>query len=119
MFDQFATLLFHSRDFAHKAHLATSSYSKHMALDEFYKELTKKIDKLIEVYQGRHGVQTIAHWVGAEEDIRNPTNVLEYHLKVLEGTRDAAIGNDRAIQNLMDDIVCVYLQTLYKLKTLA
>lgn len=38
-----------------RKHLKTSKYSKHMALDEFYKEMPELVDTLIEDYMGHVG----------------------------------------------------------------
>lgn len=38
-----------------REHLKTSKYSKHMALDEFYKEMPELVDTLIEDYMGHIG----------------------------------------------------------------
>ena len=35
-----------------RKHLRTAKYSKHMALDEFYKEMPEKVDALIEAWMG-------------------------------------------------------------------
>ena len=116
MFEDLAALLFASRDYAHRSHLRTGSYAQHKALNEFYDELTNSLDRLIEAYQGRHAVVDLPM-------IDVPTNlncvqVLSEHLKIIEAVRDEAVGDDRPLQNLVDDICVTYLQTLYKLKTL-
>ena len=38
-----------------RKHLRTHKYSKHMALDEFYKEMPEKVDDLIEAWMGENG----------------------------------------------------------------
>ncbi len=119
MFANLVTLLFYSRTYAHRAHLATTSFAAHKALDEFYKAMTEKIDHLVEMYQGRHGTVEINDYTGEPDDVATPAQVLEYHLKIIEGTRDQAVGNDRPLQNVVDEICGAYLTTLYKLRTLS
>lgn len=116
MFVELIALLFASRDYGHRAHLSTRSYAQHKALDEFYSGLTDLIDKLVEVYQGRNGVISIPYVDGIMDP--NCVGVLEQHLQMIEALRDQAVGNDRPLQNIVDEICGVYLQTLYKLKVL-
>ncbi len=122
MIEQFVALLFFSRDYGHRAHLRTQSFSTHMALDTFYKELPEHIDTLVEMYQGRHGLIEIS-FLSAKfvvtQDVLTPIPVLEEHLKIIETTRYKAIDKaDTALHNRVDEIVGLYLQTLYKLKNL-
>lgn len=116
MFEDLAALLFASRDYAHRSHLRTGSYAQHKALNEFYDELTNSLDRLIEAYQGRHSVIEIP-FIDVPSNM-NPVLVLSEHLKIIEAVRDKAIGEDRPLQNLVDDICTIYLQTIYKLKVL-
>lgn len=120
MFSNFVALLFYSRDYAHKAHLRTTSHAKHMALDAFYKQLPELTDRLVETYQGRTGAAAVIGEVSQDDDVLNPTQVLRFHLKIIESTRDRAIDqNDRPMQNIVDEICGLYLQTLYKLEAFA
>ena len=52
----FVGTLFLARDVAHSVHLGTRSFSKHMALNEFYDNIVDLADKFAEAYQGRHGL---------------------------------------------------------------
>lgn len=110
MFAELASLLFYSRDYAHRAHLVASSHAKHVVLDEFYKSLTEDIDRLVEVYQGRNG-KVMIPVLSAEDDLSNPLAVLRSHLDVIERIS----FDDRAVCAIIDDISATYLSTLYKL----
>lgn len=116
MFEDLAALLFASRDYAHRAHLRTGSFAQHAALGDFYAKLTEGVDQLVEAYQGRHSVIEIP-FIDVPSNM-NPVLVLSEHLKIIEAVRDKAIGEDRPLQNLVDDICTIYLQTIYKLKVL-
>ncbi len=116
MFAELIARLFASRDYGHRAHLATGSYAQHKALNDFYDTLTDLIDKLVECYQGRHGVVEFPYIEAAFD--KNCVATLTEHLKMIEAVRDQAVGNDRPLQNIVDEICGVYLQTLYKLKVL-
>ena len=116
MFPELAALLFVSREFAHRAHLQTPGFSEHKALEEFYTELTELTDKLVEVYQGRHGVISIPF---CDAGIQPTTlETLKGHMAIIESVRMDAIGPDTPIQNIVDEIVGVYLRTIYKLTRL-
>lgn len=106
--------LFLSRDVAHREHLKTTSYADHMALGDFYDSVVELADKLAETYQGRHGLVDIPV-LSAESDVAIDSQ-LESHLNAVEYLRTGAIGDDSAIQNIVDEIVGLYLQTLYKLR---
>jgi hypothetical protein len=111
--------LFLARDVTHSAHLNTRSYAKHVALNEFYDGIIDLADKFAEAYQGRHGL------IGPIElqQATKTNSVLEFlqdSLKTLEDTRyDVCDKTDTPLQNIIDEIVELYLSTLYKLKFLA
>lgn len=121
MIGELIGLLFLSRDLAHRAHLKVSgpgSFAAHMALGSFYEAVIESADKLAEAYQGRKGIikdiPLVEH--DGEEDI---VAVLEQHLKWIEENRyDAVPKADTPLQNIVDEVVGVYLSALYKLKNL-
>jgi hypothetical protein len=105
--------LFQSRTIAHLAHLKTASYAKHKALQKYYEELPDFADKLIESYQGEHGIQSIK--VPAAE-YQDPV----IHLKELLQTvkTSSALFSDSDYLNILDEIKSLIKQTLYKLQYL-
>ena len=111
---EFIALLFLSRDFAHKAHLNTDSFSQHMALNTFYDEIIDLADSFAEAYMGRHGKK-----IGEIPALNSPKGdalaVLKRHLSVIEETRDFVPKSDTALNNIIDEIVALYLSTIYKL----
>jgi len=113
------SIAFLSRDIAHKEHLKTSSYAQHMALGDFYTGIICFTDQLAEAYQGRNGIiedipiKTIKNAKGSIID------KLQLMLDMIETARYSEIEReDTAIQNIVDEIVGLYLSTLYKLKNL-
>lgn len=110
---QFMALLFLSRDVSHKAHLNTDSYAEHMALGGFYEEIITLADSFAEAWMGRNGKR-----IGDLPDLKNPkgeiSKVLKVHLEIIEETRDF-VGKDTSLNNIIDEIVALYLSTLYKL----
>jgi hypothetical protein len=111
--------LFLARDVAHSVHLNTRSYSKHKALGHFYKDVLDAADKFAEAYQGRHGLIGPISLMSAKKTT-NIIEFLEQSLKDIEDMRYEVVSKtDTAIQNIIDEIVGLYLSTLYKLKFLA
>lgn len=101
-----------------RKHLRSAKYSKHMALDEFYKEMPDKVDDLIEAWMGAHGKK-----VGNFTNILTSSNLntLKYltELKrVCKEGRTLMGGNDE-LNSLLDDIINLINTTLYKVKDLS
>lgn len=117
--EKFIGNLFLARDVAHSVHLNTRSYAKHKALQEFYEGIIPLADDLAEAYQGRHGL------IGpiSLQSARKTGNIVEFltdQLDELESTRyDVVDKKDTAIHNIIDEIVGLYLSTLYKLRFLS
>ena len=115
----FVGLLFLARDVAHSVHLNTRSFSKHMALNTFYDEIVGLADKLTEAYQGRHTLVGPITLQSAKKTA-NITEFLQDQLAELEDCRYTIFDkSDTALQNIIDEIVGLYLTTLYKLRFLA
>jgi chloramphenicol O-acetyltransferase len=115
----FVGTLFLARDVAHSVHLNTRSFSKHMALNSFYDEVVELADKFTEAYQGRHGLIGPISLMSAKKTT-NIVEFLEDSLADIEKMRyEVCEKTDTALQNIIDEIVGLYLSTLYKLKFLA
>lgn len=115
----FVGTLFLARDVAHSVHLNTRSFAKHSALNEFYNEIVELADKFAEAYQGRHGLIGPISLMSAKKTT-NIVEFLEDSLADVEKMRfEVCEKTDTPIQNIIDEIVGLYLSTLYKLKFLA
>ena len=115
----FVGMLFLARDVAHSVHLNTRSYSKHVALNIFYDRIVGAADDFAEAYQGRHGLIGPITLMSAKKT-GNIIEFLEDQLKEIEAMRyEVCDKTDTALQQLIDNIVEVYLRTLYKLRFLA
>jgi len=111
--------LFLARDVAHSTHLNTRSFAKHMALNTFYDEVIDLADKFAEAYQGRYGLIGPIALMSAKKT-NNVTDFLEASLADVEEMRYKVCKKEEtALQNIIDEIVGLYLSTLYKLKFLA
>ena len=111
-------IIFSSRDFAHKKHLMSESYSQHMALGSFYVDVIAIGDKFVEAWQGRN-LELIDDIPIYKTPIDSDAlKVLQKHLTLIEECRDESAGKDTALQNIIDELVALYLSTIYKLKFL-
>jgi len=116
---QLIGLLFLGRNVAHSVHLNTRSYSKHVALNIFYERIIGAADDFAEAYQGRHGL------IGpiAIPAAKKTTNIIEFLQEQLDeiekGRYEVVDRTDMSLQQLIDNIIEVYLRTLYKLRFLA
>ena len=116
---EFIGQLFLARDVAHSVHLNTRSFSKHMALNTFYDSIIDHADAFAEAYQGRHGLIGPISLHSAKKT-NNIVEFLEDSLAQIEAARyDVVPKTDSSLQQLIDNIVELYLTTLYKLKFLA
>lgn len=115
----FVGLLFLARDVTHSVHLNTRSYSKHKALQKFYESIIDLADGFAEAYQGRHGLMGPISLQSAKKTT-NVIDFLQNQLEEIEADRYKICDEtDSAIQNLIDEIIALYLSTLYKLRFLA
>lgn len=115
----FVGLLFLARDVTHSVHLNTRSYSKHKALQKFYESIIDLADGFAEAYQGRHGLMGPISLQSAKKTT-NVIDFLQNQLEEIEADRYRICDEtDSPIQNLIDEIIALYLSTLYRLRFLA
>ena len=115
----FVGILFLARDVAHSVHLNTRSYAKHKALQKFYESVIDHADAFAEAYQGRYGL------IGpiTLQSAKKTTNIIDFlqnQLEELEADRYKICDKeDTPLQQLIDNVIELYLSTLYKLRFLA
>ena len=115
----FVGILFLARDVTHSVHLNTRSYAKHKALQKFYESIIDHADDFAETYQGRHNLIGPISLMSAKKT-SNIIEFLESQLAEIEGARyDVCEKTDTSLQQIIDNIVQLYLSTLYKLRFLA
>ena len=116
---EFVGLMFLARDVAHSVHLNTRSFSKHMALNTFYDEIVELADKFAEAYQGKHGLMGPISLMNANKTA-NIVEFLQDQVDTIEKARyEVCDKTETPLQNIIDEIVGLYLSTLYKLRFLA
>lgn len=115
----FVGMLFLARDVTHSVHLNTRSYAKHKALGKFYSDVVDLADSFAEAYQGRHGLIGPITLMSAKKT-SNVVEFLQDQLAEIEANRYKFCDKEEtSIQNIIDEIVALYLSTLYKLRFLA
>ena len=115
----FVGMLFLARDVTHSVHLNTRSYAKHKALGSFYDKIVDLADDFAEAYQGRHGLIGPITLMSAKKT-SNVVEFLQDQLAEIEANRYKFCDKDEtSIQNIIDEVVALYLSTLYRLRFLA
>ena len=116
MFPKLIALLLLSRDTSHRQHWNTTSFSQHKTLNEFYDNILELTDSLMEKYQGRNGRIKVPTLDEKDTYTKDAMTVLKKHLDWIEKARyDVVPKEDTSIQNIIDEIVGQYLETLYLL----
>ena len=115
----FVGMLFLARDVAHSVHLNTRSVAKHSALQGFYEGIVDLADSFAEAYQGKHGLMGPVALMSAKKT----TNIVEFlqdQMEEIEEERYKIVDKDcTPLHNIIDEILALYLSTLYKLRFLA
>jgi hypothetical protein len=106
---KFIGTLFHSRDAMHIAHLQTTSFAEHKALNHYYDGILDLTDKFSEVYFGRNKrVEIII------PESKNMESMA--HLKEMQSILDSEKDNySSELQNIIDEMLSLVNQTLYLL----
>ena len=113
--EQIVAILFLDRTLTHMEHLRTKSYAQHKALQDFYDGIIDLADTLAETYQGYEGIMDIPL---LSTEVKS--NIADHLAKrVLEIQRLRKSCDLSAIQNIVDEIVALYLSTVYKLRNLS
>lgn len=102
--------LFASRNIAHLAHLNTTSYAEHKALNSYYDSLLDLTDTLAETYIGIYGRGTITIPGATITDMK--THLKELRNEVAEHREYIKETN---IQNIIDEILSLIDETNYLL----
>lgn len=110
--------LFESRQVAHNVHLQTKSYAMHKALNGFYDNILDLADSLIETYQGQYGLLTDYKLDIPSIKPDGIINYLEEAAEIFKIGHNSFEEKDTHLHNILDEIVGLTYQTLYKLKFL-
>ena len=105
--------LFQSRDIIHLAHLQTTSFSEHKALDGYYSEVIGLLDDLVEAYFGTIGKRLNFKSPGSE--YMNAKAHLTYMKDYVMKHRNVFGNENTHLQNIVDEIIALITSTLYQL----
>ena len=106
---KFIGTLFHSRDVMHIAHLQTTSFAEHKALNGYYDGILDLTDNFSEVYFGRFKRVEIVI-----PESKNMDAIT--HLKEMQSTIDTERNNyPSELQNILDEMLALINKTLYLL----
>ena len=106
---KFIGMLFQSRDMMHIAHLQTTSFAEHKALNGYYDSILDLTDKFSEVYFGRFKRVEI---IIPESKKQDPTAHLTELRGIIEAERDNYSSD---LQNIMDEMIGLINEILYLL----
>jgi hypothetical protein len=125
---KFFSKLFESREMAHIYHLQVKgdmgSHAKHVALQEYYEGdeegeggILESIDTLIEMYQAQFGIIENYDIIDTKETMtKDPIQYFEDLAKFIKTERSCFNEEDSHYFNIIDDILVLIYQLLYKLK---
>lgn len=111
----FVATLLHSSTNTHFFHWTTDSFSKHMALGEYYDRIIELTDSFAEAYMGKYGKFT--SFPSVYHQPKDPIKYLESLQNFVADARQD-LPQDSELQNLIDTIAELIDTTTYKLKFL-
>jgi hypothetical protein len=105
--------LFQSRDIIHIAHLQTTSFSEHKALDTYYTEIIGLTDDIVESYFGTIG-KRLNFKIPASEYMNAKTHLI--YMKDYMMKHRGVFGMENThLQNSIDEVLSLITSTLYQL----
>lgn len=116
MIEQLIARAFASRNCAHLTHWKTRSLAEHLATGEFYDGVIDIVDNLIECYQGNFGLIKEVPLSNHQGDI---LTCLEADAIWIAENEDEITGEVDALENILQELLGLYLKTIYKLKFLS
>lgn len=108
---------FQARTDAHIAHLTTTSYAAHVALNEFYDGIVPLADGFAEAAQGRYGILKYPAICPKSGDREKPVTIPQELRSWIDANRESAT-TDSELQNSIDEILSLCDSTIYKLRFL-
>ena len=120
---KFFSKLFEARQMAHIFHLQVKAEMgsgwEHDALNDFYDGILEFADDLIETYQGQYGI--VEGYEVIDSSATGQMKSLEYLKQTVDyirAERKAIKEEDTHIHNVIDEIVALFYQTIYRLTNL-
>jgi len=120
---KFFSKLFEARQMAHIFHLQVKAEMgsgwEHDALKEFYDGILDFADDLIETYQGQYGI--VEGYDVIDPSATSQTKSLEYLKQTVDfirSERKSINEEDTHLHNVVDEIIALFYQTIYRLTNL-
>ena len=117
MINQLIARVFEARNCAHLEHWNTSSYAAHQALGEFYDGVIDLVDDLVEAHSGAFG--KVGKVDLGPRQTKACVSLLGEQVVWISKNKDEICQEIDSLENIVDEIVGLYLKTLYKLKELS
>ena len=117
---KFVSTLLNSRQQSQVYHwqaVGEGSNAVHVALNEYYDKIVKKVDGLVESIQGRNGIIRGYNLEFAVREDNKPLIYFQALVKYVEAVRQR-LPQDSYVQNQIDEIVDLLETTKYKLENL-
>ena len=119
MFTDLINMLKHSQIQSHYYHTTTNSYSEHIALNDYYENISSHIDTLIESYQGTYDTLVKDYNI---LPLVLDNNVLGYFKTLRDTIRlnkyKYLSEDDSHLLNILDECITIITITIYKLSFL-
>lgn len=116
-FEKMASYLMFSQTQVHIFHLQTGSYAEHKALQKYYEGIDDLADSLIEAYQGEFGI--LENYMSFDiEKYESGEQVIQFFEMLLGVVNEGREDLPPYLQNIVDTIIELIRQTIYKLKFL-
>ena len=113
MIEKLIERMFASRNAAHIEHWKTGSYAAHKALGSFYEDIIDTLDKYVESHQGTFG--KISEVKG---ELDSEAKQIHDDIIWLNENRSEITKGIPALENIIDELTGLHMQTLYKLENL-
>jgi hypothetical protein len=113
---EYVSSLLEIQDISHIAHLQTSSFSEHKALNELYDGIVDQFDAYVEAYQGKYGIIKGYKSFKLEEGV-DMVDYLKEKMTSFETYKSTL--TDGYLQQMVDNTQELLSTTLYKLRFLS
>jgi len=113
---EYVSALLEIQDVSHIAHLQTSSFAEHKALNELYDGITDQFDAYVEAYQGKYGIIKGYKSFKLDES-GDMVSYLKEKMVAFEVYRETL--SDGYLQQMVDNTQELLSSTLYKLRFLS
>lgn len=117
MIEHLVSRVFATRNCAHLAHWNESSGYRHEVLGDFYGDVVDSLDKFIEAYLGNFNDRRIS----PPASTNPPTDIiecLESDAVWIASNSEALTEDVEVLENILQELLAVYLSTLFKMKRL-